>query len=227
MHALLFAAMLAAADPDLGARLAQFVGAPAADAPGCYDVNARYVACVVKDDVGNLRRIRVQPRAWLHDGEEFDFDRSLSMAEYLDVVSRLQHAVSFGAPWRDSSAEVSVIMNLAYDVREWWTAAVVVRSVNLRDEGTVREFTVFFFSPVHGRIVRYDERCNRKGPPTNAEQLIFEIEPRCEPEIGPSVVSIDNRDYTLAPAERRCYLPGETVEVLAVDLDTTHDLDAR
>ena len=205
------------------ARLERYVGRAIGSEPGCYEANDRYAACVVENADGELRAIRVTPLAWLRN-EDFDRDRSLTGAEYLDVLGRLQRVVPFGSYRPDVEPAVSVVTNLAYDVNEWWSGAVVEKNVDLFDPGTIRTFTVFFFTRVRGRVVYYDKGCNTAAV-APAEESLFARTPRCQPEIGPYLLSVENRTYALAPEEWRCYSPGQTVDVLAVDRDPMRDLE--
>ena len=99
---------------------------------------------------------------------------------------------------------------------------MVQKNVDL-DE-SVWSVKVLLFHRARGRVVFFDPRCTSTLAP-RADDPLDGLEPQCEPDIGPRYLSIENRTYALAPGERRCFLPGETVDVLAVDFDPMQDLD--
>lgn len=219
MHALLFAAALAAAplpDASLRARFDTYVGPAIAGAPGCYRVDDRYAACAQTMASGELRSIAVQPRAWVLDDEEFDLDRSLTNPAFLEIVSRLNGIAPIGDYRPGSEPAVSAINNSAYVMWESWGDAAIRKVVNGDD--SIRSFTVVFYRPVRGRVVHHDERCSRT-PGAAEKERAFMIGCDDSVDVGPRYLSIDNGRYLLAPEAWRDYCAGEEVAVMAAGLD--------
>ncbi|MEA2569886.1 MAG: hypothetical protein QOI24_1887 [Acidobacteriota bacterium] len=205
----IFLVLAMAAAPARGEAFARYLG-PAIDGkPNCYAVGDRYAACVASDTSG-LRRINVEPRAWLTH-EEFDRDQALSHAEFLDIMTKLGRAVDVGAYQPDVAPQTNAITNGLYASIEEWTNAAVRKWI-VDGKGTVLSFDVMFYRSVSGsvrmtscqRVIDY----GKERPESDC----------LEPALGPKYVTIDNEGYVVAPRDRRKFKPNEAVDIHAADL---------
>jgi hypothetical protein len=196
-----------AAAPARGEAFVRNLGPAIEGKPDCYAVGDRYAACAKFDKAGELRRINVEPRAWMTH-EEFDRDKALSHAEYLDVITKLGRAVDLGEYQPGGAPHVNAITNGLYASIEEWTNAVVRKWI-VDGEGTVLSIDVMFYLRVSGSVRM-----------TSCRRVIdYANDTDCqEIALGPKYVTIDDEDYVVAPRDRRKFKAGELIDIYAADL---------
>lgn len=183
----------------------------------CYAVNDRYAACLQYAFDGTLERIDVRPGVRLA-GPDAEFDRrrdSLCPAEYKEILSRLKKLRDFGRDFTPPF-RVGTVTNFHYDLWETWEHAIIQTWYNdyLDDtDNTIISFNVRFYEPVRGRIDRTVEpECADDYCWPDDNDFLAGVRPFC-PGTGPTRVTIDGRDYDVAPMDQDRFRSGELVTI--------------
>lgn len=191
---------------DYGAIFTAAVGERIAGTENCHVANDRYIACFQLTGDGELARIVVEPIATLTN-DEFDRDRSLSYAEFLDLFHRLERVETLGFLLEQPKTKIHAVSNDLWVDSEDWEHGVIETAVNTWDQ-SILHFRILFYLRRRGIVWL------TRQPECDDATSIFRPLFNCDgPSNDPQIVAIDEIEYWLAPEDRRCFYPGELVDV--------------